>query len=338
MKISFDYNKKLINGVEGYILKGASYRCNYTRFNTLYSSPAPGTETVEIYNFEPKTEIKASVILLHGLGSRNIKFLLWMGSHLASAGVHCSIPVIPGNYTRVEHDSVSGRSFLYPKIKVMYKFWEHSIVDIRSTIDFLQQKGKWRENNCVMGYCLGGMLTSIAASVDNRINQVIFMTTGGYFPKILHESPAAGFSRKLIKQGVKDEFYLYDKNKLYEIYDAQLPGVKKMPLRELLENDEIHPLFKIDPLAYSHLLTKSKATFIDALLDETIPLGSRVAIFKEMKGATRYIIPMTHGSWLPFERFVAQYILFKVNISDKYSLKQLSKKLKLDDIKFFFNE
>ena len=337
MKIDFNYDKKNINAIEGYILKGANYRCNYARFKTNYRSPAAGTEIVEVYSFEPKKETRASVLLLHGLGSRNIRFLLWMGSHLASAGVHCSIPVLPGNYTRVEHNSVSGRSFLYPDLNNMYRFWENAVVDIRSTIDFLEQKGAWKENNCIMGYCLGGMLSAITAAVDKRINQIIFMTTGGYFPKIIHESRAAAFVRKQFELGLKDEYYLYDKERLYETYEKQLEKVKAMGRLELFSDNDIHPLLKIDPLSYAHFLDKSKITFIDALFDETIPFGSRVSLFKEMKGATRYVLPMTHGSWLPFEIFVAQYILFKVNISDKASLKQVRKKVKLDR-EFFYRE
>lgn len=337
MKIDFNYNKKPIRSIEGYIFKGAFYRCSYTRFESLYSRPAPGTEMVEVYEFQPKKPVNASVMLLQGLGSRNVKFLLWMGTHLASAGIHCSIPVLPGNYTRVEHNSVSGRSYLWPKLDVMFRFWEHAIVDIRSTIDLLEQKGFWKNNNCIMGYCLGGMLLSILCSLDKRISQAIFMTTGGHLPKIIHESPAAAFVRKGLKLLPQDIYKIADKKALYSIYEKQLPKVEKMSLHDLLTNETTHPLFKIDPLSYVHLLDKSKVTFIDALFDETLPFKSRTSLFKAMKGATRYIIPSTHVSWLPLERFLAQYILFKVNINDKWSMKQLSKKLKIDtDI--FFND
>jgi hypothetical protein len=217
----------------------------------------------------------------------------------------------------------------------MFKFWEHAIVDIRSTIDLLEQKGLWKENNCIMGYCLGGMLLSILCSLDKRISQAVFMTTGGHMPKIIHESPAAIFARKYLKNVSEDIHLLSNKKALFSIYEKQLPKIKNMTLHDLLTDEITHPLFKIDPLSYAHFLDKSKVTFIDALLDETLPLKSRTSLFKEMKGATRYIIPTTHVSWLPFERFLAQYILFKVNINDKWSLKQIKKKLKIDKDSYF---
>jgi hypothetical protein len=332
MKIDFTYNKKNINFVDGYIFKSSFYRCSFTRFKTLYDKPALGTETVELYNFRPKAKIRASVLILHGLGSRNIKFLLWLGTHLSSVGINSTIIILPGNYTRVEHNSVSGRSFIWPEIKVMYKFWEHAVVDVFSTIDLLEQQNIWKENNCIFGYCLGGMISCIVSALDKRINQTIFMTTGGHIPKILHESKTTRFARKLFNKGMKSNYYLHDKENLYKTYKEQFPMVKKMPIKEILRNEKIHPLFRIDPLSYAHLLDKSKVTYIDALFDETLPFGSRTMLFKEMRGASRYVLPMTHGSWLPFQRFLAQYILLKVNINDKKSSKLVIKKQKIEDI------
>jgi len=330
MKIDFTYNKKNIKYIHGYIIKGKFYRCNYIRFRTLYDKPALGTETVQVFNFQPKAKKRASVLILHGLGSRNIKFFLWMGTHLASAGVNSTILILPGNYTRVENNSVSGRSYIWPDIKIMFKFWEHAIVDIQSTLDLLEQQNLWSKNNCLIGYCLGGMLSSIVASFDKRIDETIFMTTGGHIPKILYQSKSTKFARKLFENGYKSDYYLHDKYKLFETYTKQFPIVKKMPLRELLISDEIHPLFKIDPISYAHLLDKSKITFIDALFDETLPIESRSILYNQMAGAKRYSLPITHTGWLLFEYFFAQYVLLKLNIKDKASRKMLLKKDRLE--------
>ncbi len=323
MKIKFEYKKKKIEYISGYIFKGKNYRCSYVRYDTLYKNPAPGTEKVELYNFHPKRNCRASTLILHGLGSRNIKFLLWIGPQLASVGINTTILIFPGNYTRVEKNSVSGRSFLYPNINTMYQFWEHSVVDTLSTIDFLEQEDLWKNNNVVMGYCLGGMVTSIAAAIDNRMNHKLFIATGGHLPHILHESPTTTFVRKLFKNGYKSNYYMDNKEKLYKIYEEQFPQIKKMNLEEIINNKYIHPLFKIDPLSYAHLLNMSNVTFIDAFFDSTLPLVSRKYLYNEMEGAKRRILPISHVNWLPFQYVLAKYILHKLNIYDKKAKKAL---------------
>jgi len=331
MKIDFSYEKRKIDYTWGYIFKGKNYRCSLIKYPTLYRNPAPGTEIVEIYNFRPKDQIKASVLILQGLGSRNVKFLLWMATHLASSGVNAAVLILPGNYTRVENNSVSGRSYLWPDIKIMYRFWEHGVVDSITTIDLLEQEGMWLENNCLLGYCLGGMIASIVLAFEKRVNKSILMTTGGHFPKILFESKTTAFARKLFEKGLKSEYYLHDKTRLYRIYEEQFPEVKKMKFEELVENEEIHPLFKIDPLAYAHLIDKSKVTLIHALFDKTLPVESRKMFSKELEGAKKYNLPIGHVMWLPFEYVLARYMLHKVNAYDEQAAKKLLLKEEVDD-------
>ena len=323
MKIDFSYRKKHIISSSGYIFKGKHYRCSYIRFPTLYENPAPGTETVELYYFQPKSEIRASLMILHGLGSSNIKFLLWMGKQLASSGINASVLILPGIYTRVENGSASGVSYLHPHIPRMYKFWEHAVVDTLSVIDLLDQQRLWKNNNCLLGYCLGGMISAIVSVLDTRIYQTILMTIGGHIPKIIFESRSTRFVRKIIQDGFKNEYYIHDKKWLYKIYKEQLPFIKKMPLHEILNDEEIHPLFRIDPLSYAHLLNKSKTAFIDALFDHSLPLQSRRLLYKEMAGTERYIIPIGHVTWLPFEYLLARYITHKVHIYDINVAKRL---------------
>lgn len=331
MKINFNYDKQEIKHVSGYIFKGRNYRCSYIRYDSLYRNPAPGTEKVEFYNFHPKGTVRASALVLHGLGSRNIKFLLWLGPHLASVGVNTSILILPGNYTRVENNSVSGRSFLYPEINTMYQFWEHGVVDTLTTIDLLEQLGLWKENNILMGYCLGGMISTMVSSIDARIAHTLFMTTGGHIPKIMHESPAASFVTRMLDKGFEAENLLGNKDELYNIYDDQFPKVQKMSFEEIINSEDIHPLFKIDPISYAHLLNMKKVTFIDAFFDSTLPLKSRKVLYDEMEGAKRRILPISHVNWLPFGYILAKYMLHKVHINDKESKKALLRMEKIEN-------
>lgn len=330
MIINFNYTKKPIDYISGYIFKGKNYRCNYVRFKTLYNNFALGTENVELYLFEPKKETRASAIILHGLGSRNVKFILKLGPSLANAGVSTGILILPGNYTRVESNSVSGRSYLYPDINIMYRFWEHGVIDTLSTIDLMEQLGLWKKNNILVGYCLGGMVSTIVGAIDSRINHLLFMTTGGHLPQILHQSPVTKFVRKLFESGLKTEYSLEDKEKLYKIYDEQFPKVKKMSLEDIIKAD-IHPLFKIDPISYAHLLDMSKVTFIDAYFDRTLSIQSRKMLYDEMEGANRKVLPISHVSWLPFGYFLAKYMLYKLNINEKEIKKALLIREKIEN-------
>jgi len=329
LKINFNYSKKEIEYVSGHIFKGRGYRCSYIRYDSLYNNPAPGTEKVELYNFQPKGEIRASTLVLHGLGSRNIKFLLWLGPHLATVGVNTSFLILPGNYTRVEDKSMSGRSFIYPEIKTMYQFWEHAIVDTLSTIDLLEQLDLWKNNNLLMGYCLGGMISSMVSTIDHRLAHTLFIATGGHIPKILHESSATAFVRRMFQKGFQYDHNLGDMELLYNIYEEQFPLVQKMSLMDIVSSEDIHPLFKVDPISYAHLLDMEKVTFVDAFFDSTLPLRSRKVLFDEMEGAKRKILPISHVNWLPFSYLLAKYMLHKVNINDKESKKSLLKSEKI---------
>ena len=99
-----------------------------------------------------------------------------------------------------------------------------------------------------------------------------------------------------------------------------------------MHNEEIHPLFRIDPLSYAHLLDKSKTIFIDALFDHSLPLQSRRLLYKEMAGTERYIIPVGHVTWLPFEYLLrARYITHKVHVYDRNVAKRLIIKETVED-------
>lgn len=332
MNINFDYKKSdSIDFSSGYIFKGKNYRCSFIEFDSLYSNPAKGTERVKLYNFAPKGDIKASTLILHGLGSANVKFILWMGPHLAAAGVNASVLIMPGNYTRVENNSVSGSSFLYPQMERLAQFSEHAIVDIKSSIDFLEQNNLWSKNNALMGYCLGGMLGTVATAVDPRIEQLVLMTTSGNYPLIIHESKAAKFARRLIEKGVTCNYNVHDKDYMYSLYEKELPRVNNMSLSELLNDEDLHPIFKIDPASYAHLLDPKKVTIIDALFDGTLAIEGRKLLYDSLKGATKRIIPVSHVSWLPFEYLLAKYLLHRLNINDPKASKALRHHETFDD-------
>lgn len=327
----YDYEKKKIDFSAGYIFKGKDYRCSFVSFDSQYPKAPKGTEKVTLYNYMPKGTPKGSCLILHGLGSSNVKFILWLGPHLAAAGINATVLILPGNFTRVEDGSVSGSSFLYPQVNHITPFWEQSLIDVQTTIDFLEQNNLWSPNNCLMGYCLGGMLGTAAAALDPRINQKIFMTASGHYPMIIHESKAASFARRLIDKGVTCEYGLHDKDYIYNLYANEMPKIKEMTLDELLTSESINPIFKIEPMAFCHLIDPETVSVIDALFDGTLPIDSRKMFYKALSGCKKHIVPISHVSWLPFEFLLARYILHKLNIHDANATKSLMTHEKYED-------
>lgn len=99
-----------------------------------------------------------------------------------------------------------------------------------------------------------------------------------------------------------------------------------MSFQDIINSNSIHPLFKIDPISYAHLLDMSKVTFIDAFFDTTLSLKSRKILYEEMEGANRKVLPISHVSWLPFGYFMAKYILYKLNIKEREAKKALRRR------------
>jgi hypothetical protein len=316
MKADFSYQKRVIEFSSGYIFKGKHYRCSLIRYPSFYRTPVRGTENVELYHFSPRENAVGSIIILHGLGTVNIPFLFWMGSHLASAGLQASVMILPGNYTRTASGSTSGKDFFSPDISKLIKFWEQAVVDTLTTIDLLQQEKMWWENNCLFGYCLGGMISTIVNALDERIKSMILMTVGGNMAKIIWRSPVLKSIRRSFNDGMGSEAFLNDEKRLGEQFKNDLKRLNGFDsVSEFIESD-LHPLLKVDPLAYAKFNDRSKVTMIEALFDKTLPQQTRKQLWEAFGRPKRYIVPIGHVSWFPFEYALGKFILKKLGIKE----------------------
>ncbi len=314
--IDYSYNHDQYSVTSGFMFKGRHYRCSLLRFKSPYDRPARGTENVEIYSFVPKSEVAGSLIMIHGLGSVNIPFLFWMGTHLASAGLRASLVVLPGNYTRTADGSVSGKDYFSTDLPNLLRFWQHAVIDVKASIDVLESRREWSKNNCIVGYCLGGMVATLATVLDERISRTILMTTGGNMARILWESPALKFVRRDFKQGKGSEGFLNDRERLYRRYDEDLEKCKTMKTVKDLLSSDVHPLLKVDPLSFARFIPVKKATVIEALFDKTLPRETRKGFWEALGRPRRYLIPSGHVTWLPFQYGLAKYILVSLGVKD----------------------
>lgn len=74
-------------------------------------------------------------------------------------------------------------------------------------------------------------------------------------------------------------------------------------------SSDIHPLLKIDPLAYAKFVDPSRIVMMEAMFDRALPKSTREILWKHLGKPKRIKVPSSHVSWLPFQMLVARYIV-----------------------------
>ncbi|ABS60896.1 MULTISPECIES: alpha/beta hydrolase [Fervidobacterium] len=334
--VSFEYAGKVEEFTQGYILKAKKFRGSYVRFKTLYPEPIKGTEIVEYYLFDPKDEPVGILFILHGLGTSNIPFLLWMATHLANAGVRVVVPILPGNFTRVAHGSVSGKDFFDSDVERATKFWEQSVVDVLTIIDHVKSQRLWIDNAYLFGFCLGGMISVMINAIRDEFKKTILMTVGGEMSTLMWHSPTLAFFRRSVeklKETGKIKHFIEDQKKMKEIFEEQLKSLKSFKSVQEMQNSDIHPYLKLDPIAYAQFVDTKKIIFVEALFDKALPLRSRKLLWYALGKPKRYIIPSGHVTWLPLQFFIARFILMNMGIREFKKQMEILRKIELEEKK-----
>ncbi|MEN3043503.1 MAG: alpha/beta hydrolase [Fervidobacterium sp.] len=334
--VSFQYSGRIEEYTQGYIMKAKKFRVSYVRFKTLYPEPIKGTEIVEYYLFDPKENPVGVLFILHGLGTSNIPFLLWMATHLANAGVRVVFPILPGNFTRVAHGSVSGKDFFDTDVEKSTKFWEQSVVDVISIVEHMKTQRLWIENSHLFGFCLGGMISVMINAIRSDFKKTILMTVGGEMATLMWHSPTLAFFRRSVeklKSTGKIKHFIEDQRRMKTLFEEQLEVLKQFKSVEEMQKSDIHPYLKLDPIAYAQFVDKRKIIFVEALFDRALPLRSRKLLWYALGKPKRYIIPSGHVTWLPFQFFVARFILSNMGVKEFKKQIEILKKVEFEEKK-----
>lgn len=325
--VSFDYSGKPGDYTQGYIMKRKNFRASIIKFPSLYHNPVKGTETAEFYLFDPREKPAGILFLLHGLGSANVPFLLWLASRLANAGIRTVLPVLPGNFTRTIHGSTSGKDFFNRDVDHSIKVWEQSMVDLLSGIDFFKDQGLWMDNTHLFGFCLGGMIAVMISAVRREFKRTYLMTVGGEMATILWHSPSLAYFRRSLEVFPDDPGWnIGNRDTMLRNYESDMKRLAEFhSVREMQESD-IHPYLKIDPIAYARFVDTDRIIFIEALFDRALPKRSRRLLWEALGKPRRHIVPMGHATWLPFQFIIAKFILKSMGVKEfKKNIKLLKK-------------
>lgn len=331
--VSFEYRRRPIDFTLGYIFKAKKFRASLLRFHTLYEKPVKGAELVETFLFEPKETAVGNLFVLHGLGSTNVPFLLWMATHLANAGVRVFMPILPGNFTRVAHGSTSGKDFFDTNVERAARFWEQSVVDVLSVVDWAKQQNLWLSKTHLFGFCLGGMVAVLLNAVSDDFEKTTLMTVGGEMATLLWNSPTLAFFRRDRKLLNGAPYGVGQKEAFLKTFEEDIKKLSQFETVEQMQRSDIHPYLKLDPLAYARFAKKERIIFIEALFDRALPKRSRKLLWEALGKPKRYVIPSGHVTWLPFQYAVCKFILRNMGVRELRRQLELLRRVELEEKK-----
>lgn len=154
----------------------------------------------------------------------------------------------------------------------------------RAFLDWMAQRGDVDESRLgVFGLSMGGMLATMLAAAEPRVQCAVICLAGGDFARLALEADEIQVQRWVEERCIADDL---------------TPG----ELRE-----EVRARFDSDPLAFAGSVDARRVLFVDARFDRVLPKRSRVALWRALGRPERVDIPLGHySSILALEWIVAR--------------------------------
>lgn len=156
------------------------------RFPSPIKSPEPQVNRVYAEFFQPKAAQKRpATIVLHILGG-DFALSRYLAARLADRNVPALFVQLPYYGER----RPGRETFLSADIERTMSAMRQGICDVRRAVTWLQSRPEVDpERVGVTGISLGGIVSSVAASVDPRIRQTVLLLAGGGLADILWDMP-----------------------------------------------------------------------------------------------------------------------------------------------------
>lgn len=248
------------------------------------------------------------IILLHGMGKRNFKHLEYFGHRFAKVGIPVLMPVLPFHGERKIEGFKEGEKFLTDDIEESIRDYRQAILDIRATLNYLQEKGFGKKGFTLMGFSFGGIVGTILMGVDERIKNGMLVVTGGNYEYITWKSIATQAIRKKYQTYKNYESFGCTYEKCREIHN----GFKEI-IKTIKEKDDVEKLnfkmkcFLFDPLTFAPLINGRDVIIVRAIFDEIFPKESTLEL-KEVIGTAELVnLISDHYLVILYRRFLFNY-------------------------------
>jgi len=248
---------RLDAGVYSYELKPVLTESRYTVSKLTFPSPI---ETPDVVNNTVHAEYFApvgyegkrpAVIVLHILGA-DFPLSRYMAARLADRGVAALFVKLPYyGERRPSQGAPSTKRFLSSDIERTVTAMRQGVCDVRRAAGWLASRDQIdSERIGVTGISLGGIVSSLAASVDPAIREGVFLLAGGDLSRILWTMPEGAAFRKWWTES----------------------GRTQADLKALTD--------PFDPMFYANRLAGKRVLIIAGKVDEVVPPASTLVLWE----------------------------------------------------------
>ncbi len=306
----FEFLKKLISETNGV----KRFRVEFDSF--VKTSYEEANKVVGFLFVPPQVKSRKPLIFLHGMGNRNLLPLSWFPREFARNGITSYLLILPYHFERTPKGFESGKKYLLDDMDDSIKDFKHAVIDIRTSMDFLEKEGLSDGEFSIMSFSFGGMIGTIAMGVDDRIKEGVFVVTGGNYLYITWRSFATRLIRK--KYETESNFGLYGctEKKCDEIHKNFHEYIKK--LKKPMDLDEVpytKECFLFDPLTFAHFIKGRKVVLYNAIFDEVIPRKAANELWEEIGKPERHWLFADHVTTILYRKQILNRAL-KLFIND----------------------
>ncbi|KLO24188.1 lysophospholipase [Marinitoga sp. 1197] len=288
---NYSNNPIILKETNDLTLLKSNYPCKYSESSKIF-----------VYTYNAQSD--RTLLFIHGLGTKNLKYLKWFPENFAKNGYNSALMILPYHFDRTPSGYKSGELFLSTTNNyVLRARFEHSVVDILTTLNYLKEK--FNSELYLMGFSFGGMVSTIASSLRQDIKGLSLAVTGGNFYHITWKSFVTGVLRVQYEENKEcnpEKCRLYHQNE-YPVY------LKKLDNPEVELDKAPIACFEYDPLTFAKFV-KTPTIMFKALFDIFIPKNSTMDLYNAINARKKlYSIPSGHLTSYLFKRYILKKTL-----------------------------